>query len=35
LPLVRDRFFFEPDTTVFQPPVAAGFAGGCIGFTIL
>jgi hypothetical protein len=35
LPLVRDRFFFEPDTTVFRPPVAAGFAGGCIGFTIL
>jgi hypothetical protein len=34
-PLVRDRFFFEPDTTVFRPPVAAGFAGGCLGITIL
>jgi hypothetical protein len=34
-PLVRDRFFFEPDTTVFRPPVAAGFAGGSLGITIL
>ncbi len=34
-PLVRDRFFFEPDTTVFQVPAIAGFAGGCLGVTIL
>ena len=35
--LVRDRFFFEPDSavTVFQAPVVSGFAGAAVGFTIL
>jgi hypothetical protein len=34
-PLVRDRFFFEPDTTVFRSSVAAAFASGSLGITIL
>lgn len=34
-PLVRDRFFFEPDTTIFRPPVAAIFGAGCVGVAFL
>jgi hypothetical protein len=35
-PLVRDRFFFEPNssTTVFRAAPVSGFAGGALGFTI-
>ncbi len=37
LPLVRDRFYFEPDTTttVYRAPAVAGFVSGAIGFRIL
>jgi hypothetical protein len=37
VPLVRDRFYFEPDvsTTVFQAPIVSGFVGAGVGFTIL
>lgn len=35
LPLQRDRFFFEPDNTVFHAPVVSGFAGAAVGVTIL
>jgi hypothetical protein len=34
VPLVRDRFYFEPDTAVFRAPAAAGFVGGALGFAI-
>ncbi len=34
-PLVRDRFFFEPDTTVFRPPLAAAFGAASLGVTFL
>jgi hypothetical protein len=34
LPLVRDRYFFEPDTTVFRPPPFAALANGGLGVTI-
>ena len=32
--LVRDRFFLEPSTTVFQAPLFMGEAGGGVGFEI-
>jgi hypothetical protein len=35
VPLQRDRFFFEPDNTVFHPPFVSGTAGGGLGLTIL
>jgi hypothetical protein len=34
LPLVRDRFFVEPDTTVFRPAVAGWSAGAGLGMTL-
>jgi len=35
VPLVRDRFFLDPnDTTAFRVPWVAGLAGGALGFTI-
>jgi hypothetical protein len=34
LPLIRDRFFFEPSTTVFHPPPLALFGGASLGVTI-
>jgi hypothetical protein len=34
LPLVRDRYYFEPDTTVFHPPPLAAFASAGLGVTI-
>ena len=33
-PFVRDRFFFEPGTTVFRPPVVTGSAAAALGLTI-
>jgi hypothetical protein len=33
--LQRDRFFFEPDNTVFRVPVVSGFATAAVGATIL
>jgi hypothetical protein len=35
LPLLRDRFFFEPDNTVFRAPAISAFGGGTLGFSIL
>jgi len=37
VPLVRDRFYFEPtaSVTAFQAPVVSGFAEGGVGVTIL
>jgi hypothetical protein len=32
--LVRDRFFLEPNQTVFQAPIFMGEAGGGVGFEI-
>ena len=34
LVFVRDRFYIEPDTTVFQPPLVTGHVGGGLGFEI-
>ena len=34
-PLVRDRFIFEPDITVYQPPSVSGFLGGGLLVTFL
>jgi hypothetical protein len=34
LPLVRDRFYFEPDTTVFRPPALSIMGGAFVGVTI-
>ncbi len=34
-PLERDRFYFEPNTTVFRPPAVSAFAAASLGFTIL
>jgi hypothetical protein len=33
--LQRDRFFFEPDSTVFRAPLVSGYATGALGLTIL
>jgi hypothetical protein len=35
LTIQRDRFFFEPDNTVFRAPLVSGFASGALGLTIL
>jgi hypothetical protein len=35
VPLQRDRFYFEPDSTVFRPPAITGLAGAAVGLTIL
>jgi hypothetical protein len=37
VPLVRDRFYFEPtaSVTAFQAPIVSGFAEGGVGVTIL
>jgi hypothetical protein len=34
-PFVRDRFYFEPDTTAFRASAVNGFVGAALGFTIL
>jgi hypothetical protein len=34
VPLLRDRYFFEPDTTVFRPPALAALGSGALGITI-
>ena len=34
VPLVRDRYFFEPDTTVFRPPPLAPLGSASVGLTI-
>jgi hypothetical protein len=33
--LQRDRFYFEPDETVFRPPLFSAFASATVGVTIL
>jgi hypothetical protein len=35
LPLVRDRFFFEPDTTAYRAPAITGAGAAALGVTIL
>jgi hypothetical protein len=34
VPFIRDRYFFEPDTTVFRPPPVALLGSASIGLTI-
>jgi hypothetical protein len=33
-PMVRDRFFVQPDTTIFQPPVAGWSVAAGLGMTL-
>jgi hypothetical protein len=33
-PLLRTRYYFQPDTTVFRPPMVAAFAGAGIGVSL-
>ncbi len=35
LPWVRDRYYFNPDVTVYKPPAVSPLAGLALGFTIM